>query len=98
MVGDEKQFEKYWKNAKCSLRTIKSEYTVAEDKKRKAAAEKAASQASLLSASSAAAILIPNASESTSTSVLSSNLSVSASSVSGLTDAEQISMPSNVNN
>ena len=38
------------------------------------------------------------ASESASTSVLSFNLSVSASSVSGLTDAEQISMPSNVNN
>ena len=38
------------------------------------------------------------ASESASTSVLSSNLSVSASSISGLTDAEQISMPSNVNN
>ena len=54
MVGDEKQFEEWWKKAKAVLRVKKSEYTVAEANKKKEAITKAAAQASLSSNSPAA--------------------------------------------
>ena len=102
MVGDAKQFEKYWTNAKNSLRTKKFEYTVAEDTKKDVAAN-VASQASLLSASSAAAMLCPTATDIAATSVSASNSmvspsGVSASSLSGLTESGDNHIPPFVNN